>query len=83
MRIAERKLGVDLVAVAASVAVVAAPRQIARLLKVAHDLRRRTFADPYGEGNVSEPCPRVGGNPGKHVSMVGKKLPEMIRFTGT
>jgi pimeloyl-ACP methyl ester carboxylesterase len=56
---AERQFPVDFVVVAASVAGL---RQVARLLEVVDDVRRRSFSNPHADGDVSEPRAGIGGD---------------------
>ena len=77
---AKRKVGVDFVRVAASVARL---RQVAGLLEVVDDLRGRPFSDADGGGDVSEPRARVDGDALEHVRVVRHEPPEMIAFSGT
>jgi hypothetical protein len=72
MRVAKRKLAVDLVAVAASVASLG---QVAGLLKVVDDLRRGSFSDPDADGDVSKARIRVGGDALEHMRVVGHEAP--------
>ena len=75
--VAKRKLVVDLVDVAASVA---ALRQVPGLLEVADDLRRCSFGDVNGEGDVSEPHVRIAGDARQHVPVIGDEAPGVLRF---
>jgi hypothetical protein len=78
--VAKRKLAVNFVTVAASIAGL---RQVAGSLEVTHDLRRRSFGDPDDSGDVSKACIRVGGDAFEHVRVVGHEPPKMVAFSGT
>ena len=68
--VAKRKLVVDLIAIASSVAGL---RQVTGLLEVVDDLRCRSFGDSDGDGDVSEPQARVGGYACDHVGVIRQK----------
>lgn len=78
--VAQRKLVVDYVVVAAPVAGLG---QIAGSLEIADDLRRGSFRDADGGGDVSEPRRGVGDDAFEHVRMVGHEPPKMISLSGT
>ena len=80
MRVAKRKLAVDLVTVPASVAGFG---QVAGVLQVSHDLRGGSLCDADALGDVSEPRARIGGNALEHVRVVGHEPPEMVAFSRT
>jgi hypothetical protein len=75
----ERQLFVHLVAVAAPVAALA---QVAGLLKVVDDLRRRALGNPDGLGDVPEPCGRVGRDDLEHVGVVCYEPEKLILIVG-
>jgi hypothetical protein len=79
-RVAKRKLVVDFVVVAASVA---GFRQIAGSLEVGDDLCRGSFRDADGGGDVPEPCSGVGGDAFQHVRVVGHEPPKMLGVSGS
>jgi len=75
LRVAKRKLAVDLVPVVSPHARLG---QVAGLLEVLDDLRRRALCDPDGCGDVPKPRAGVRGDALEHVSVVGHETPSMI-----
>ena len=75
LRVAKRKLAVNLVSV---VAPHARPGQVARLLEVLDDLRHGALCDRDGRGDVPKPRAGVRGDALEHVRVVGHEAPVMI-----
>ncbi|MFC7597646.1 hypothetical protein ACFQU3_20195 [Terrabacter sp. GCM10028922] len=78
-RVAKRKLVVDFVPIAASVAGL---RQVAGCLEIADELSGRSLGDADGLGDVSEARGGIGGDADEHVGVVGDEVPTMIPITG-
>jgi hypothetical protein len=80
LRVAERELAVDLVAIAA-----ADPRfaQVAGVLEIADDLPGGPLGDPNGCGDVTQLRVGVGGDACEHVRMVRDEAPQAIVISRT
>ncbi len=76
----KRERIVYLIDIAASVP---RPCQVARLLEVVEDRRRRSFGDADRGGDVSDPCGRMRSDALEHVRVVGHESPEMVFFSCT
>ena len=74
-RVAKRKLAVNLVPV---VSPHTRPGQVAGLLEVLDDLRRRALRDPDSRGDVPKTRAGVPGDALEHVRVVGHEAPGMI-----
>src|ERR687886_779495 len=77
--VAERQVAMDDVLVPAADA---GPRHVARLLEIVDDVRRRSFRDPDGAGDVSQSRGRVGGDRREHVRVVRHEPPEVVVLAG-
>jgi hypothetical protein len=80
LRVAERKLAVNLVPVVSPHTRLG---QVAGLLKVLDDLRRRALGHPDGGGDITKTRGGVRGDALEHMCVVGHEAPGMISISGT
>jgi hypothetical protein len=77
--VAKRQIFVDLVSVPAPYA---RPGQVAGLLEVVDDLRRRSFRDSNGLRDIPQPRRRIFGDALEDVRVVCDEPPRMILLSG-